>query len=168
MKKVCGILFCLAFLSCQNDKNSKNDTQEKIDFYENKVQVDTIFIQQLSKPASEVAMDWNAYVALQSEINRMKNFSISEVLNNTDNIIRISDSLQKSIPDPLQKRTVNSRLKLIETQAKRLKQLLHFRSQDSSKINESIYKLVQGYSSLNIQINEIYIETPNFEFQNEN
>lgn len=168
MKKICGILFCLAFLSCQNDKNSENNTQEKIDFYENKVQIDTIFIQQLSTPAHEIAMDWNAYVAIQSEMNRMKNFSVSEVLNNTDNIIRISDSLQKNIPDPIQKRTIRSRLKLIETQAKRLKQLFHFRSQDSTKINESIYKMVQGFSSLNIQINEIYIETPNFEIQNEN
>lgn len=155
------------FLACQNGQKKEDDSKKVIDFYDNKIQIDTIYIQSLNPSAKETTMDWNAYTALESEMHRMKAFNISEVLNNTDNIIRISDTLQKTIPDTLQKRPVKSRLKLIKTQAKNLKQLLHFRSQDSARINESIYKLVQGYSSLNIQINEIHIKTPNFESKNE-
>lgn len=162
-----ALLLCMMFLACQDGQKEEGASKKVIDFYDNKVQIDTIFIQKLNPSAKETAMIWNAYTALESEMQRMKSFSISEVLNNSDNIIRISDTLQKSIPDTLQKRTVKSRLKLIKTQAKNLKQLLHFRSQDATRINESIYKLVQGYSSLNIQINEVHIKTPNFESEDE-
>lgn len=160
------IKYLIAFIivSCcwSCDQTEEKTVTKNTDFYTLQLKVDTIAIAQLSNKAEEFANEWNDYLAIKTEITRTKAMNIGDALNNAENIIRISDSLKVSLPDTFNVEPIKARLKLIETQAKTQQQLLNRKSQDTAAIKESIYKLVQGFSSLNRQINERFIETPQF------
>lgn len=155
------IIACLGLcLSCQDDSKKKETSTTS--FYTINLKTDTISIDKLSPKALNFTNDWSAYLAIKSEIERIQNSNIGDALNNAENIIRISDSLKTSLPEKFNVPAINSRLKLIETQAKAQQQFFIRKSQDTAAIKESIYKLIQGFSSLNIQINELFIEQPEF------
>ncbi|QSS97957.1 hypothetical protein [Psychroflexus sp. ALD_RP9] len=156
------IAFALVICCWSCSQTQEKTASKNTDFYALKLSVDTISIAQLSNKAEEFANEWDDYLAIKTEIARTKAMNIGDALNNAENIIRISDSLKASLPDTFNIEPIKARLKLMETQARNQQQLLARKSQDTLAIKESIYKLIQSFSSLNTQINECFIETPQF------
>ncbi len=157
------ILVCsISSTSCQTEEKSSDENDNIKTIYEQKISQDFIKMVALSPEAEAITTDWEAYLAIRTELERTQNMTLGEVLNNAENIVRISDSLQTKLPDTFQVDQIKARLKLIETQAKIQQQLLARRIEDTVAIKQSIYKLLQGFNSLNIQINERFIQTPQF------
>ena len=136
---------------------NRNDSllQEKFNYP--KIEID------LSEAARNEAEEWMLYVAIESEIKRMKNYNLDDVVSNAPSILRASDTLLKTIPKKYRTKPIESRMKVLHTKASVLNQLSKQQQKDLEKLKEVAEEVPVDFFNLNIQLNEIYIEMPDLE-----
>lgn len=117
----------------------------------------------LSEEAQNVAEKWMLYVAMDSEIKRMKNYTLDDVISNAPSILRASDSLLLTLPKKFRSKPIESRIKILHTKASVLNQLSQKKQKNFSKIKEVAEEVPIDFFNLNIQMNEVFIEMPEIE-----
>jgi hypothetical protein len=75
----------------------------------------------------------------------------------------VVDSLQKKIPDPVDTLPVQSRIKILDTKAKFMLELSQKQKPKLQKIKLIAEEYPLEFNALNLQLNELFIELPEFE-----
>lgn len=158
-------LLLLGFFSCgKENKNSdagsmqgqfEEEKKEAINFSENSIN--------LSEEARATAEDWAQYIAMESEINRMKEYTIQDAMTNSFTILQAADTLQKTVPKKFRQVPIQSRLQVLHAKANVLYQLSEKQVPNIEKIKKTAEEIPIDFYNLNIQLNEAFIETPDFD-----
>lgn len=158
-------LLLLGFFSCGKENNNSDAGLMEDPFEEEKKQAISFpkNIIELSSEAQEITDVWSLYVAMESEIIRMKEYNIQDAMTNSFTILQATDTLQKTIPKRFRQTPIQSRVNVLHAKANVLYQLSEKQIPDVDKIKKTAEEIPVDFYNLNIQLNEVFLETPNFE-----
>ena len=146
--------------------NSSEETQTQAPTTDNSIIFgDTNFdFPVLSLPAKEQAVHWGVLEDLFSETKNINGSSYQDLRNGSERLQEFSDSLFKNIPDTLNTKPINSRLKVLKTRTEILFQAAHQGSMDSLKLQNSVEELNIAVRNLIVHLNEKF-QKDNIDFQ---
>lgn len=162
---------CLLFLiftihSCQNgSKSSDNNTLQKAreDSLKLKLNISAYEKVELNTKADSLVAKWPVYEDFKNEVKRLRTYTIQDVISNMPTLERTVDSLQKTIPKEVDTFPVTSRINVLYTKAKFLRLLSEKQQPRLDHIKANIEEYPLEFNALNIQLNEVFIELPEFE-----
>ncbi len=144
--------------ACQeNDKESEKKTTEtkNIDsVYQLEVDLNEV---ELNDEATEIALEWDDYMATQTELEQWKDYSFSEVLSTTENLRSVTDSLRLEVPEAFKNKPIQARLKTLASQADMLD--LYVRKSDDNRAKYlQARSILTTFVGLKRQMNEVFME----------
>ena len=113
----------------------------------------------LEASAKKHASKWAAYIVLNQEMKQLKNVSVNYLIDNSSAWAQLMETLQATLPDSLVSKPVNSRIKVLTTKARILEQKSHLQSIKPQEIKEIGMEIPMDFNNLNIQLNELFIES---------
>jgi hypothetical protein len=148
-------------LGCSDAKtkaNEENDSSElSSEALEKKIDLDSIRPIKLLDKTKRATEDWIMHIALNSEVERLKDYKVLDVINNAETIDKVIDSLSITIPEIFETNAVKARLITLKTHSKLLLENAGRNKPNPSEIEELIAKLKLDFNNLNIQLNEVFI-----------
>jgi len=154
----------ICITACNKEKTVQNNDNSRLqDSLTLELNIRPYNKTKLIAKADSSVRDWPMYNSLKNEIERMKEYTIQDVLTNAINIESVVDSLQETVPKKLDTLPVLSRVKILNTKAKFLLQLSEKQKPELNKIMKIAEEYPLEFNALNIQLNEIFIEIPEFE-----
>lgn len=161
MKKILFVLSILTLISCKEDasqavKTPKADGSK----FSDQLEVTTNRKVSLLPEAREEVSQWLAYVTAQNEIESLRNSTGREILDTSNSIMQIMESLKNSIPDSLSTNAVNSRANVLLTKARILHQLANKKEKNADEIFEVANDLIVEFDNFKLQLNELYLKSP--------
>ena len=166
LDNVLKLFFVLVVLSCSDTKtgNQKSENQQqRDDSLKLKLDVMAYDKTRLMVETDSVILKWPVYNDLKNEINRIENYTISDVISNISTLEKAIDSLEKTVPKEVDTFPVMSRVKVLNTKAKHLLMLSKKQTPKLKDIKLIAEEIPAEFNALNIQLNELFIELPNFE-----
>ena len=164
-------LLVVLFISCGDDeKKSSNEVdtfQEKnAKNFSQKVDLSQVREVNLISKANDASINWMAFTTARNEINRIQNFTLQEVVNNSNNIFRSIEELQDSIPQDFQKTPIKARLNVLLTKAYLLEGEASKQPPSAKNIDSLSSNLYREFGNLKIQLNEVFLKSvEDFEFE---
>ncbi|MFN2261598.1 MAG: hypothetical protein ABR595_05995 [Psychroflexus sp.] len=159
------LILCLlvSFFSCKDksetkDKENIEQTQNKSTNLDNELKLDTIQIAELSDEAKNVTKDWMKYIALETEIERFNDYTVQDLVNNAETILKVADSLQQTVPKNLKTNSLEARIRTLYTHARLLEENAKRNKPKAEDIEDLSVKLKRDFNNFNIQINEVFIQ----------
>lgn len=167
MKNLLIFFSILLLISCKEDtsKSAKPNTASKALFSE-ELEVTTNRRVNLLPEAREEVSEWLAYATAQNEIETLRNSTGNAILESSNSIMQIMESLNKSVPDTLQTPAVMARTNVLVTKAKILHQLSSKKEKDATEIFDVANDLIVEFDNFKLQLNELFLKTPT-EFEQE-
>ena len=147
-------LCCSLLISCNREQNSSSNEEIITENTELRFGNDIVTLPQLSKSASDLTFSWGAFEDFDVTIKSINGESLSELKNTTERLIQITDSLAKKIPDSLDTQPIRSRLIVVTTEARLLRQQANKGRTDSSDIALQIANLEEAASEFYFHIEE--------------
>lgn len=161
LKSILLNLLLLSFLlSCSNQKKEDPQEDKKAEIsseLQKNISLDSIQPVALSEQAKTHTADWMMYIALHSEVKRFENYTLMDVVNNSETIEGVVDSLSVTVPKTFDTNAVKARIVTLKTHAKLLKENAERSEPNPSEIKELSAKLKLDFNNLNIQLNEVFI-----------
>ncbi|NBC57145.1 MAG: hypothetical protein GVY05_02520 [Bacteroidetes bacterium] len=160
------LLFGCCVLACQNQTDRKTLSQAE------KAREDSLKIALNLKPyqstkliprADSVVKSWPMYEELEIEVNRLENYTLQDVISNISTLHSVVDSLQETIPKAVDTFPVISRVNVLNTKAKHLMLLSEKQRPKLRDIKKMAEEYPFEFNNLKIQLNEVFIELPEFE-----
>jgi len=166
LKLTSVLFFSCCLMACQKNTDRKTLNQAKKAREDSlKIALDIKSYQaiKLNSQADSIAKSWPMYEELKIEVNRLEKYTLQDVISNISTLHDVVDSLQETIPSKVDTFPVKSRVKVLNTKAKHL---LLLSEKQQPKLND-IKKIAEEYpfefNNLNIQLNEVFIELPEFD-----
>lgn len=161
MKNLLLLLSILLLVSCKEEppKPTGINPEAKARFSE-ELQVTTNRRVNLLPEAREEVSQWLAYATAQNEMESLRNSTGHEILDSSNSIMQIMESLKSSIPDTLQTPAVTSRTNVLVTKAKILHQLSNKKEKDAKEIFDVANDLIVEFDNFKLQLNELFLKTP--------
>lgn len=156
------IFFCACTKTEKASETSDNQNQRN-DSMKLKLNITSFQKTNLSTDVDSVIIKWPVYINLKNEINRLEAYTIEDVISNMSTLEKAVDSLEKTIPEEIDTFPVVSRVNVLNTKAKHLLMLSSKQRPKLSDIKQIAEELPLEFNALNIQLNELFIELPNFE-----
>ena len=141
----------------ENKKNSdkQNNKPKNLDsLYRLRVNIDSI---NLGEKATQAALEWEDYMATQTELEQWKGYQFTEIISNADNLQSVTDSLRLEIPKAFDNKPIKARLKTIATQADML-YLYTQKSENHQAMYNQAQSIVMTFIGLKRQMNEVFIK----------
>jgi hypothetical protein len=165
---ILGFTLLLCFLTaCKDEVSKQSQTETKESKQENNLLQQEIRFPKneilLTEEAKKESEKWMLYIAMESEVDRLKNYNVEDVIANAPSILRASDTLMKTIPKKFRTKPIESRIKVLHTKASVLNQLSQKRQKDLAIIKATAEEIPVDFFNLKIQLNEVYIELPDLE-----
>ena len=163
-----SFVLCLSccFMACQNKTDRKTLSQEE------KAREDSLKIALNLKPyqtttlnpqADSLVKSWPMYEELEIEVNRLENYTLQDVISNISTLHSVVDSLQQTIPEAVDTFPVTSRVNVLNTKAKHLMLLSEKQRPKLRDIKKMAEEYPFEFNNLKIQLNEVFIELPEFD-----
>ena len=159
------VIVITLFLSCNDQPKKNNNTKiyETLDLYSdsiNQVRIDNISLNTIN-----ILNNWIEYQELKEVISSLENNEVSFFKDNKEYIGKFFDGLQKSIPKPIRKPGIISRISVLETKFMILES--HFSSGiiDEKLKKNKINDVLAANSNFVYQINKL-IEKSNQKIDN--
>ncbi|SDG95425.1 hypothetical protein [Psychroflexus sediminis] len=147
-------------ISCADQKKEepKSETSAVIPAkLQEKINLDSIQTVKLSEKAKRKTEEWIMYIALNSEMERLENYTISDVINNSETIENVVDSLSVTVPPVFETNAVNARILSLKTHVNLLNENTKRIKPNPGEIKDLSAKLKLDFNNLNIQLNEVFI-----------
>ena len=145
-------------LACQeNDKESGKkirDTKNIDSLYQLEVDLNEV---ELNDEATEIALEWDHFMATQTELEQWKDYSFSEVLSTTENLRSVTDSLRMKVPKAFDNKPIQARLKTLSSQADMLELYVRKSDDDRAKYLQA-RSILTTFVGLKRQMNEVFME----------
>ena len=160
MKRVIFGILLMVLASCvQDSEKDKTKTKPReTEAFTKEFTVQTAILP-LEASAKKYAAKWAAYVVLHNEVKELNTTSVNKLIDNSSAIAQLMESLQSSLPDSLESKPIESRLRVLTTKAKILEQQAHLQNIDPEEIKRITKEIPQDFNNLNIQLNELFIES---------
>lgn len=167
MKNLLIFFFILLLISCKEDtsKSPESNTANKALFSE-ELQVTTNRRVNLLPEARKEVSEWLAYATAQNEMETLRNSTGHVIMESSNSIMQIMESLHASVPDTLQTPAVLARTNVLVTKAKILHQLSSKKEKDAAEIFDVANDLIVEFDNFKLQLNELFLKTPT-EFEQE-
>ncbi len=161
MKNLLIILSVLLLISCneQTSKSAKSHTASKA-LFSKELQVTSNRRVNLLPEAREEVSEWLAYATAQNEMETLRSSTGNDILESSNSIMQIMESLHSSVPDTLQTPAVLARTNVLVTKAKILHQLSNKKEKDVTEIFEVANELIVEFDNFKLQLNELFLKTP--------
>lgn len=161
MKNLLLLFSILLLVSCKEEPPQPTNTnpEAKARFAE-QLQVTTNRRVELLPEAREQVSQWLAYATAQNEMESLRNSTGYEILDSSNSIMQIMESLKESTPDTLQTPAVTSRTNVLVTKAKILHQLSNKKEKDATEIFDVANDLIVEFDNFKLQLNELFLKTP--------
>lgn len=149
------------FTACE-DRTSPEQMNPEQDSLElsRPVQVETNMVVHLLPEAQEAVMEWLAYATAQNEIQTMRNATGRDLVENSEPLVQIMESLQATIPPELQETAVRARVNVLVTKARLLHQRANKKYRSEDEIYEAATDLIREFDNFKIQLNEVFLSSP--------
>ena len=153
--KQCFILLLLPiiWISCGRSSSEKDVSQNAIHDTV-RFGINKYTFPQLSKNAKEQIENWSVYDDFYSEASTLNDIGLEELRIKTDKLLAHTDSLSKKIPDTLFTNAIYSRLTVVKTRVKLLKQEANKGIVDRAKVEINIIETNTAVKNLIVQLNE--------------
>lgn len=160
MKKFLLVIFILGITGCNDTSTEPVTTETAVDTsaYNQKITAPKEQVNLLPE-ARELTRDWLAYITAESEIENLKNYTVSEVISNSTPIAEIMSSLRETPPERFKVTPVETRLAVLYTKAKVLEQKSRKRNTDPDEIAAIAEEIPVEFNNLKIQLNELFLKT---------
>ena len=161
MKNLLLLFSILLLISCKEEgsKPDESDQESKIRFSE-QLEVETNRRVTLLPAAREEVSQWLAYATAQNEMESLRNSTGHEILDSSNSIMQIMESLKESTPDTLKTPAVDSRTNVLVTKAKILHQLSNKKEKNAAEIFDVANDLIVEFDNFKLQLNELFLKTP--------
>ncbi|MEG9327236.1 hypothetical protein V6B16_04760 [Salinimicrobium catena] len=161
MKKFLFLFSALVLISCREEapQNTGSNSAGKAAFSE-ELQVTTNRRVELLPEARAEVNEWLAYATAQNEMQNLRNSTGHDILESSNSIMQIMESLKESTPDTLQTPAVQSRTNVLVTKAKILHQLSNKKQKNAEEIFEVANDLIVEFDNFKLQLNELFLKTP--------
>tara|TARA_B100001146_G_scaffold41624_1_gene35322 strand:- start:422 stop:1018 length:597 start_codon:yes stop_codon:yes gene_type:complete len=113
----------------------------------------------LVSDATNASANWMAFTTAKNEIERINNFTLQEVVNNSNNLFRSIQELQDSIPKQFQEIPIKARLNVLLTKAHLLEAEANKQRPTAGKIDTLSFELYNEFENLKIQLNEVFLKS---------
>ena len=147
-------------LGCSNSETKTDTGDENVQNtseLQKKINLDTIPSIQLQENASKVTEEWMMHIALNSEMERLADYNLVDILNNAESIDRVVDSLAISVPEVFETNAVKARIITLKTHSKLLLEHSKRTEPKPKEVEKLAAKLKLDFNNLNIQLNEVFI-----------
>jgi len=108
----------------------------------------------LSESAREQIENWSVYDDFYGEASTLNNINLENLRAKTDKLLLHTDSLSKKIPDTLYTSAIYSRLIILQTRIRLLKQEVNRGNVNSEKVERNIVETNNAVKNLIVQLNE--------------
>ncbi|WP_454245214.1 hypothetical protein [Psychroflexus sp. MBR-150] len=153
-------------IACQNKSNSNQLSEAekaKEDSLKLKLDIKSYRVTKLSPQADSLVKSWPMYEELKIEVNRLENYTLQDVISNISTLNGVVDSLQQTIPAVVDTFPVKSRINVLNTKAKHMMLLCEKQQPKLKDIKKMAEEYPFEFNNLNIQLNEVFIELPEFD-----
>lgn len=147
-------------VSCGDAQKEENKNKKEIEEqsqFQKKITLDSIKSVQLTEKAQKETDEWMMYIALNSEVKRFDNYTLLDVVNNSETIEKVVDSLSITVPKQFDTKAINARVVTLKTHANLLKENSDRVEPRASEIKDLSAKLKIDFNNLKIQLNEVFI-----------
>ncbi|MDX1753266.1 MAG: hypothetical protein R3259_08785 [Salinimicrobium sediminis] len=167
MRKILVIFLMLSLLSCEDEAEKPVVAPvETSTSFSDSLKISKTRNVNLSPEAREIAADWLAYITAQNEIENLENKTGSEIVESSNNLMQIMESLRETLPDTLKTNAVEARTNVLLTKAHVLHQFSNKKQKNPDEIFEVAQNLVVEFDNFKLQLNELFLKTPeNFELE---
>lgn len=161
MKKILFLFSAMVLISCKEEapQNTGSNSAGKAAFSE-ELQVTTNRRVDLLPEARAEVSEWLAYATAQNEMENLRNSTGHDILESSNSIMQIMESLKESTPDTLQTPAIQSRTNVLVTKAKILHQLSNKKEKDAGEIFEVANDLIVEFDNFKLQLNELFLKSP--------
>lgn len=161
MKKTLALVSVLLLISCKENTSEPviTGTSEKTSFSESLEVTSNRRVDLLPKARKEVN-EWLAYATAQNEMETLRNSTGHDILEASNSIMQIMESLKSSVPDTLQTPAIMARANVLETKAKILYQLSNKKEKNAKEIFEIANDLIEEFDNFKLQLNELFLKSP--------
>lgn len=157
------LVLLVGLAACKDKNKEKVETTSYIEqnaqAFAKEVDLSRIPKIKLSAKAEEASSDWVEFLNVKLEIEKIENYSLQNLVNNSENllesVIQLRDSL---IPDEFSVIPIESRINVLVTKAEVLHQNTQRYQIDTLEIQEGGKDLYQAFGNLKIQLNEVFLE----------
>jgi len=143
----------MIWISCGRSSSEKDVSQNAIHDTV-RFGINKYIFPQLSNNTKEQLENWSVYDDFYSEASTLNDIGLEALRIKTDKLLQHTDSLSKKIPDTLYTNAIYSRLTVVKTRVKLLKQALGRGVIDKDKIEIYITETNNAVKNLIVQLNE--------------
>jgi hypothetical protein len=167
MRKILLLFLSVSLLACENQVQSSQKTQEEHNTsFTDELKVRNNRSVTLQPEARQVVSTWLAYITAHDEVQQLESKSGSEIMDTSNNLLQIMESLHSTLPDTLRSPAVIARTNVLLTKANVLHQLSRKKQKNPDDIFEVAEELVVEFDNFKLQLNELFLKTPeNFELE---
>lgn len=167
MRKILVVFLMLSLLSCEDEAEKPVVAPlETSTSFSDSLKISKTRNVILSPEAREIAADWLAYITAQNEIENLENKTGSEIVESSNNLMQIMESLRETLPDTLKTNAVEARTNVLLTKAHVLHQFSNKKQKNPDEIFELAQNLIVEFDNFKLQLNELFLKTPeNFELE---
>lgn len=157
---VWAVFFLLAITGCKHQEKELatsylGDNQEALS---KPIEVSSVARAYLITEAQQHIAAWPNYTSLKVEIEKIENFTLQNLLDNTEILIQTLEEVKDSIPEKFDVTPVQSRLTVLEMQMKMLQQHVKIPQIDPQILQEDGREIFRSYQNLELQINEVFLK----------
>lgn len=161
MKNLLIFFSVLLLVSCNEEAaKTEKSTKASKSLFSQKLQVTTNRRVTLLPEAREEVSQWLAYATAQNEMETFRISTGHEIIEASNSIMQIMESLRSSVPDTLQTPAVLARTNVLVTKAKILHQLSNKKEKDVAEIFDVANDLIEEFDNFKLQLNELFLKTP--------
>lgn len=164
MKKILLFLVLISLWSCEEQAAPQREPVKSKTTFSDELKVSSNRSVTLQPEARQIASTWLAYVTAQDEVQQLENKTGTEIMDISNNLMQIMESLRSTLPDTLRSPAVIARTNVLLTKAHVLHQLSNKKQKNPDEIFEVAGELVVEFDNFKLQLNELFLKTPeNFE-----
>lgn len=166
MRKILVLFSLIFFFSCEENQEAKVSEVNSEKSFSDRLEHSDKRTVTLLPEAREMAKEWLAYVTAQNEIQGLENSTGLDIMDSSNNLVQIMESLNTTIPDTLRSRAVEARMNVLYTKARVLHQLSNKKQKNPDEIFKVTNELLTEFDNFKLQLNELFLKTPeNFEME---
>lgn len=158
-KNLLFILGTILCLGCSGNSQQETPAQDPEGFSE-LIEVQTNRSVTLMPAAQQEISQWLAYATAQNEIEGMKSATGKQIMENSQPLVQIMESLENTLPDTLKVVPVQSRTTVLLTKARVLHQLSSKKEKNTEEIFKAANDLIIEFDNFKLQLNERFLKSP--------
>lgn len=161
MRKILLLFLLISLISCEENQQAPEAIpSESSTSFSDELEVSTNRTVTLLPEARAVVSDWLAYATAHDEIRNLRSRTGSEIVESSNNLTQIMESLRTTLPDTLKSNAVVARTNVLQTKAQVLHQLSNKKQKNPDEIFAVANDLILEFDNFKLQLNELFLKSP--------